>query len=484
MLVLLLLLPLVGAAVVLLLPQAYSRAAALGFSGLSLLLVLVISANGPAAAASGPVDWPWMTALGARFALNDDGLSKLLLLLVGLLYPLILLVPPAHHHRLRLYYGLLLLMQAPLFGVFVAADALLFYVFYELALVPAYFLIVFWGGEGSRRITLKFFIYTIAGSLFLLVSVIYLYFRTPEPHSFSFPAFYGLQLSGGEQRWLFAAMFFGFAVKIPVFPFHTWQPDTYTVAPAAGSMVLAGLMLKMGIYGLMRFVVPVVPEALASWGWFAVLLCVISTLYGSLVALRQNDVKRLVAYSSLGHVGLIAAGVLAGNASGMQGAAVQMFNHGINVVALFFAVDIIERRYGTRQVAELGGIAGQMRHFSWLFAIVVLGSVGLPLTNGFVGELLLLNGLYQFRAGMAIAAGFSVVLSVAYLLRWYRLAFFGNARHEGRGDLHGTELAVLLACCLLIIGIGTYPRPLLQLTEPVVTDLLSFLKHKTALLLP
>ncbi|MCS6917444.1 MAG: NADH-quinone oxidoreductase subunit M [Chitinophagales bacterium] len=481
------LLPLLALIPVLLLPERYSRSVVWSASFAALLLVLygardVWEGNGKAWL----VDWTWMDALGVRLLLNCDGLTYILLLLTALLYPLLLLAEPAGRpvSRPRSYYALLLLMQAALFGVFLARDALLFYVFYELALIPIFFLTAFWGGEGSRRITLKFFVYTLAGSLFLLVAILYLYWRTPEPHSFSFEAFYGLDLTLQEQIWLFAALFFAFAVKIPVFPFHTWQPDTYTVAPLAGSMLLAGIMLKMGIYGLMRLVLPVVPDAVASWGWVAISLCVAGMLYGSFIALRQQDLKRLVAYSSLAHVGLIAAGVLSASSSGMQGAAFQMFSHGIIVYALFLAVDILERRYGTRRMDELGGVAGQMRRFGWLFAVVLLGSVGLPLTNGFIGEFLLLNGLFLFRAGLAALAGMTIVLSVAYMLRWYRLVFFGDVRQEGRGDLSAAEGLALLVCAAVIVGTGIYPMPLLQLTEPVAERLLSFVSESTAALLP
>ncbi len=378
------------------------------------------------------------------------------------------------------FYALMMLMQFALIGVFMARDAFLFYVFYELALIPIYFICAFWGGERSIPITLKFFIYTLAGSLFMLIAILYLYFKTPTPHTFDITAFYNLSLTATEQAWLFWGFFLAFAIKIPIWPFHTWQPDTYTVSPAAGTMLLAGIMLKMGIYGLMRFVVPIVPEGIAQWGNFAMILCIIGIIYASLIALRQNDLKRLIAYSSIAHVGLMAAGVLTVNASGLQGAAIQMLNHGINVVAMFFMIDLIEQRYGTRNMNELSGIAAQMKRFSWLFVIVMLGSVGLPLTNGFIGEFLLLNGLYQHNAWYAAAAGLTIIFGAAYMLRLYRNVFLGeksNFNNES-GDVKGWETRILVAFNLLIILIGVYPLPWLELTSNSMQELIHYFSQQ------
>ncbi|MCS6991717.1 MAG: NADH-quinone oxidoreductase subunit M [Chitinophagales bacterium] len=482
MLSFIILLPLIAALMVLVVPQGYCRRVSWVSAWMALALVV---AGAPGLAEVLGLTWraelAWMDALGVRIRLDNDGLSYLLVLLTALLYPLSLWAVPASSVRKpRLYDALLLFTQAPLFGVFLARDALIFYIFYELALIPIFFLVAFWGTDPSRRITMKFFIYTLAGSLFLFVAILYLYLQTPQPHSFAFDTLYALPLTAEQQALLFAALFFAFAVKIPIFPFHTWQPDTYTAAPLGGSILLAGIMLKMGIYGLMRLAVPVIPSALEHWGWLAMVLCIAGTLYGSLVALRQTDLKRLVAYSSLAHVGLIAAGVLTANSSGWQGAALQMFNHGIIVFALFFSVDLLERRYGTRQLNQLGGVAAHMRHFSWMFALVLLASVGLPLTNGFVGEVLLLNGLFQYHTTAAVFAGLAVVLSVAYMLRWYRLVFFGAAHQEPKTDVRPAEAVALSVCLVLILVIGIYPLPWLQMTEQVTSQLLSIMHHPTA----
>lgn len=426
---------------------------------------------------------PWIPGLGINFHIGLDGLSLLLVFLTALLYPFIIrasINPQSPVRNPKSFYALMMLMQFALIGVFMARDAFLFYVFYELALIPIYFICAFWGGERSIPITLKFFIYTLAGSLFMLIAILYLYFKTPTPHTFDITAFYNLSLTATEQAWLFWGFFLAFAIKIPIWPFHTWQPDTYTVSPAAGTMLLAGIMLKMGIYGLMRFVVPIVPEGIAQWGNFAMILCIIGIIYASLIALRQNDLKRLIAYSSIAHVGLMAAGVLTVNASGLQGAAIQMLNHGINVVAMFFMIDLIEQRYGTRNMNELSGIAAQMKRFSWLFVIVMLGSVGLPLTNGFIGEFLLLNGLYQHNAWYAAAAGLTIIFGAAYMLRLYRNVFLGeksNFNNES-GDVKGWETRILVAFSLLIILIGVYPLPWLELTSNSMQELIQYFSQQ------
>lgn len=428
-------------------------------------------------------DVPWIASLGIHFNVGADGISMVLILLTALLYPFIIAASAGSSiQNAKSFYALMLLMQAGLFGVFMAKDAFLFYVFYELTLVPVYFICAMWGGEKSIPITLKFFIYTLAGSLFMLIAIIFLYFKTPYPHTFDITAFYHLQLTGAEQAWIFWAFFLAFAVKIPIFPFHTWQPDTYTVSPVSGTMLLAGIMLKMGIYGMIRFMLPITPDAVAQWGNVAMIMCIIGIVYASLIALRQNDLKRLIAYSSIAHVGLIAAGTLTATASGVQGAVIQMFNHGVNVVALFFIIDILERRYGTRWMEDFSGVAGQMKRFSWLVIIVLLGSVGLPLTNGFIGEFLLLNGLYDHNPWFAAVAGLTLIFGAAYMLRLYRNVFLGEAKTftmDG-GDVSGNEIRILIPLCVLIIVIGVYPNVLLNISKASVDSILEVF-HQTAL---
>ncbi|MBK9732671.1 MAG: NADH-quinone oxidoreductase subunit M [Chitinophagaceae bacterium] len=472
----LLILPLVFTIFTLLLPANNSRNIALIGSLLSFALsafAWVQFSSGNLAQLS--LDVPWISSLGIHFNIGIDGISLILVLLTGLLYPFIVAATLQTDIKSpKAFFALMLAMQLGLMGVFIAKDAFLFYVFYELTLIPVYFICAIWGGEKSIPITLKFFIYTLAGSLFMLIAIIYLYFKTPGNHTFDIQSFYHLGLSATEQTWIFWAFFLAFAIKIPIFPFHTWQPDTYTVAPAAGSMLLAGIMLKMGIYGLIRLVLPIVPQGVAAWGNGALILCIIGIVYASLIAWRQQDLKRLLAYSSIAHVGLIAAGVFAVNISGLQGAMIQMFNHGVNVVAMFFMIDLIERRYGTRWMDELGGVAGQMKKFGVIFMIVLLGSVGLPLTNGFIGEFLLLMGIYQHNAWMAAFAGLTLILGAAYMFRLYRHVFLGEVKDHKiiAVDTLTWENFILIPLCALILIIGVYPAILLNITEPAVQQLL------------
>lgn len=475
---LLLLIPLVFAAIVLLAPAGNSRQIAFGGTIFTAIVTFVAYAQFSANTISNlSLDISWVPALGIQFHIGIDGISMVLILLTGLLYPFI--VGAAIQDEVKnpkSFYALMLTMQLGLMGVFMSKDAFLFYVFYELTLIPIYFICAIWGGERSIPITLKFFIYTLAGSLFMLVAIIYLYFKTPGNHTFDIESFYHLPLTAAEQAWIFWAFFLAFAVKIPVFPFHTWQPDTYTVSPAAGTMLLAGIMLKMGIYGLIRFVIPVVPQGVAAWGNIAMVLCVIGIVYASLIALRQHDLKRLVAYSSIAHVGLIAAGVLSVTTSGLQGAVIQMFNHGINVVAMFFMIDLLEKRYGTRWMENLGGVAGQMKTFGVLFLVILLGSVGLPLTNGFIGEFLLLMGIYQYSPWTAAFAGLTLILGAAYMFRLYRNVFLGDITDHkmDQGDSKGRENFIMIPLCVLVIAVGFYPAPLLNISASSVQQVLQF----------
>jgi NADH-quinone oxidoreductase subunit M len=418
---------------------------------------------------------PWVASLGISFNVGVDGISLILVLLTAILYPFIIASTSSQKLKNpRAFYSLMLLMQFALMGVFIARDAFLFYLFYELTLIPVYFICAIWGGERSIPITIKFFIYTLAGSLIMLIAILYLYFKVPGNHSFDIAAFYALSLTPSEQSWIFLAFFLAFAVKIPVFPFHTWQPDTYTVSPMAGTMLLAGLMLKMGIYGLIRFVLPIVPQGVAQWSNLTMTLCIIGIVYASLIALRQQDLKRLVAYSSIAHVGLMTAGVLSANEVAIQGAVIQMFNHGVNTVAIFFMIDLIEKRYNTRMMNELGGVAGQMKKFGVFFFVILLGNVGLPLTNGFIGEFLLLLGIYQKSTWAAAFAGLTLILGAAYMFRLYRKVFFGQAsnQHFDRGDIKKWESWTIIPLCTMIILIGVYPSFLLNISEKSVEQIL------------
>ncbi len=414
----------------------------------------------------------WIKSLGITFHVGMDGISLLLVLLTTFLVPIIILTSfSTNHKNPSAFYSLILFMQMALVGVFVSLDGFLFYIFWELALIPIYFICLLWGGENRAKITFKFFVYTLAGSLLMLGGLIYLYLHT-ESHSFNIAALYqaGQSLDVTHQSYVFWAMFMAFAIKMPIFPFHTWQPDTYTTAPTQGTMLLSGIMLKMGTFGLIRWLLPIAPLGVQQWGHFAILLSVIGIVYASCIAIVQKDFKRLIAYSSIAHVGLISAGILAANVQGVQGGMIQMVSHGINVVGLFFIVDIIQQKTGTREIAALGGIRNVNPTFSVLFLIVLLGSVALPLTNGFVGEFLLLNGLYQYSAWFTLFAGLSVILGAVYMLRSYQSIMLGevNAVTSKFAALTGNEKAVLIILCAAIIVFGVYPKPLLDISEPAV----------------
>lgn len=421
------------------------------------------------------VDYWWMKDLGISFHLGLDGISILLVALTNLLTPLIILSSFRNNQtNAGTFYALIFIMQFALNGVFMAMDGFLFYIFWELALLPIWFICLLWGGADKVRITLKFFIYTLAGSLLMLLGLIMVYLHTPAPSSFSIDALYSATLEPSMQGWLFWCFFLAFAIKIPIFPLHTWQPDTYTDAPAQGSMLLSGIMLKMGLYGIIRWMLPVLPDGIATWGPTALVLCAIGIVYASCLALVQKDFKRLIAYSSIAHVGLIAAGVFSLNMQGLQGAMVQMLAHGVNVVGLFFIADIIQRRMNTREMQALGGLAHNSPVFTILFMLILLGSVALPLTNGFVGEFLLLNGIYQYSAAMAAVCGLTVILGAVYMLRAYQKVMLGepHARSAEFTGLDTSEKVVLFSCALLIVAGGIYPKPILTIAQPALEDVL------------
>lgn len=427
------------------------------------------------------VDLVWIKSLGIHFKVALDGISILLVLLTNVLVPMIIL--SSFNREIKnpnSFYSLILIMQIALVGVFTAMDGFLFYIFWELALIPIWFICLLWGGRNRARITFKFFIYTLTGSLLMLVALIYIYLQTPAPHTFDIHSLYstGATLSAKEQTWIFWALFIAFAIKMPVFPFHTWQPDTYVVAPTQGTMLLAGIMLKMGTYGLLRWLLPVVPLGVHEWGNTAMILSVISILYASIIAIMQNDFKRLIAYSSIAHVGLISAGIFSLTVQGLQGGIMQMLSHGINVVGLFFVADVLFNRSKTNEISQLGGIRNVLPYFATMFIIVLLGSIALPLTNGFVGEFLLITGIYQYDVWMAAFAGLTVILGAVYMLRSYQKTMLGetNSLTSTFTELSVNEKAVFIPIIILIIVMGVYPKPILDIAEPAVMRIVELIK--------
>jgi NADH-quinone oxidoreductase subunit M len=439
------------------------------------LAVYIWSQFDPAGGTQFGFKYHWLPNTDVFLSGAIDGISMVLVLLTAFLTPIIILSAFGKNYKnSSAFYALILMMQSALIGVFVATDAFLFYLFFEAALIPVYFLAAVWGGENRAKVTFKFFIYTIFGSLFMFVALVYLYYQTPGNHTSEISAFYQLQLDEMQQGFIFWAFFIAFAIKMPLFPFHTWQPDTYTEAPTQATMLLSGIMLKMGVYGLIRLLIPIVPLGMASYGLIAVILSVIGIIYGSIIAIQQRDMKRLIAYSSFAHVGLMSAGVFSASGTGLQGALIQMLAHGINVVGLFYVIDIIHSRTKTRYLDQLGGISQTSPHLSVYFMVLLLGSVALPLTNGFVGEFLLLSSVFHYDGWLGAIAGVTIILGSVYMLRLFQKAMFGVRSNlvEGFTDLTATERAVLLPLVIMVFWIGIYPNTFLQISEPAVNQLL------------
>lgn len=484
----LLFLPIVAALVVLLFKGGVAKYVALGLSIAELAIAgFFLSKFVPDGTTQFSVSELWMPKIGIWFSAGIDGISMIMVLLSTLLVPIIILTTFKHQYK-STFYALILFMQAGMLVVFTSLDGFLFYVGWEAALIPIYFICAMWGGENRIRVNIKFFIYTFAGSLCMLLGIIYLYMQTPSK-LYDLHAFYALNLTAHQQSWIFWAFFLAFAIKMPIFPFHTWQPDTYTEAPSAGTMMLSGIMLKMGIYGVIRWLIPIAPLGVQKWGEMALILSVIGIVYASVIAFKQKDGKRLVAYSSIAHVGLIAAalftfmrpdGSFIWTSQGLQGALIQMLNHGINVVGLFFIWDIISRRLNTREIADLGGIAKVAPKFALAFLIITLGTVALPLTNGFIGEFLLLNSVFQYNIWIAAVAGLTMIFGAVYMLRMYKGVMYGqtNTLTATFTDISGSEVLVLGVICALIIVIGVYPQPILHISEVSVNQLIHLVQGK------
>ncbi len=422
----------------------------------------------------------WLPGLGSTFSIRLDGMGQLLCLLTAVSFPLIFVATWRHEYKnAHNFFALMLLSQAGLMGVFLAMDALVFYFFWELALIPVYFLCSIWGGEKRIQATFKFFIYTFIGSVLMLVGLIYLQSQT-ESKSFDITAFYALNISHNSQSWIFLLMFVAFAIKMPVFPLHTWQPDTYEQAPTATTMVLNGIMAKMGVFAVIRWLLPVLPFASFAYGETTVtVLAVIGMIYASLLAIRQDDMKRLIAYSSIAHIGLMVIAIFAETTISLQGVMIQMFNHGINIIGLWIIVEIIERKYGTRKMSELGGLAQKAPVMAMLFVIIALANIALPLTNSFVGEFMMFSGifsspLFQYELIIVPAAGLCIILAAVYVLKMVQKVLYGNTilLTEMATDIRLNEKVVLGIIVMLIIVAGVYPQPFLDLTKDTTNFIL------------
>ena len=471
--VLLILIPLITGAAAFFLKEAK---AAKNFALLSSVVTLAVALAGifflPAKELA--YDAAWLPTMGSRFTLMTDGMGKMLCLLTAISFPIIFAATYKNEYKNSgSFYGLMLLSQAGLLGVFLAADALVFYFFWELALVPVYFLCSLWGGEKRIAATFKFFIYTFIGSLLMLVGILYLYFQTPD-HSFALQSFYKLVLSAKQENYVFWLFFIAFAIKMPVFPFHTWQPDAYEQSPTATTMVMSGIMVKMGIFALIRWLLPVFPNASVQFANIIIILSVIGMLYASLIAIRQDDIKRLIAYSSIAHIGLMCAAVFTHNKTGMEGVMIQMFNHGINVIGLWIIADTIEQQLGTRKFSELGGLAQKAPVMAILLVVMALANIALPLTNAFIGEFLMFNGLFQYNMWMAAIAGISVILAAVYTLNMVQKVLYGNTVPvtENATEISGNTQLMLAVLVVIVIVLGVYPQPMIDLTKDTVNAIL------------
>jgi NADH-quinone oxidoreductase subunit M len=416
------------------------------------------------------VSYVWLPNLGSSFGLILDGLTRVLCLLTALVFPMVfLLVPGNRYPNANRFYGLMLLTQCGLMGVFMATDALVFYLFWELALIPVYFLASIWGGEKRIKATFKFFIYTFVGSLFLLIGILYMYLKTSNG-SFGLVAFYNVQLSAVEQYWMFLLFFIAFAIKMPIFPLHTWQPEAYEQAPTPVTMVLSAVMVKMGLFGLLRWLLPLFPVAVKQFNTAIIVLIVVGSVYASLVAIYQDNIKKLIAYSSIAHIGLMAAGSFTLKLVALNGAVLQMFSHGINIMALWIVADLIEKQTGVTRIADLGGIAKKAPKLTIFLVIAAFANIALPLTNAFVGEFMIFNGLYQFKPWIAAFAGLSIIFSAVYTLNMIKHVFFGEVATAVTGfvDINKTQVMVLTVITGLIIFVGVYPDPFFKLMYETV----------------
>jgi NADH-quinone oxidoreductase subunit M len=422
-------------------------------------------------------DAAWIPSLGVRYTFGIDGISLLLILLTTLMGVIAVYCSyTAIAERQKEYYVLLLLLQTFMIGTFCCLDFFLFYVFWEVMLVPMYFLIGVWGGERRLYAAIKFFLYTLAGSVLMLLGIIALYFYNTtgflgykglgNPPTFSLEKLTAVAagMPVELQIWLFFSLFLGFAIKVPMFPFHTWLPDAHTEAPTAGSVILAAILLKMGTYGFVRFSLPMFPDAINTRWVLAtmIFLSIVGIVYGAMVTLVQKDMKRLIAYSSVSHLGFVMLGIFALNMAGMQGGILQMINHGISTGALFLLVGIVYERRHTRMIADYGGLARQMPLYATYFLIMALSSMGLPLLNGFIGEFTILQGAFARSFWWAFFAATGIVLGAAYLLWLYQRVFFGelsNPANQKLPDLSLREQLTLLPLVLLAFWIGLYPKP-------------------------
>jgi len=480
-------LPLIGAIVLALIPKESEKAVKTGgliVSVLTFLVSLAIVAGFRTGEAGFQMieQIDWIPAWRISYALGVDGISLWLVMLSTLLTPVVLLSAwNSVHKHVKAYVIAMLILEFAMLGTFLATDLLLFYIFFELSLLPMYLIIGVWGGANRIYAAIKFFMFTIAGSLLMLLAIIYLtFFHHHEMGyiTFSIPELYDLGIPIREQVLLFFAFSLAFAIKVPLFPLHTWLPDAHVEAPTGGSIILAGVMLKMGTYGFLRLVLPMFPDATREYVWLFALLAVIGIVYGALVAWVQPDMKKLVAYSSVSHLGFCVLGIFAMNQASIEGSILQMVNHGLSTGALFLLVGVIYEKRHTRLLADFGGIAKQMPIFTVLFIIATFSSIGLPGLNGFIGEFLILSGTFQTLPTHAVIAATGVILAAMYMLWLVQRVFFGpvtNEENRTLTDIRWNELVAVAPLIVLMLWIGLHPNTFLKRMEPSVQQLMAVL---------
>ena len=416
----------------------------------------------------------WISKPNIYFALQADGLALAMILLTTALTPIIIFSSFGNDYKnAKSFYALLLFMTFAMTGTFLAADGFLYYIFWELSLIPIYFIALIWGNgdaEERKKAVIKFFIYTLAGSLFMLVAFVYLYQKT---NSFLIGDLTQAQLNSTEQFWIFLAFFLAYAIKIPLIPFHTWQANVYQKAPTVGTMLLSGIMLKMGLYSVIRWQLPIAPLAAKEYQFVFIGLRIAGAIYGSIVALRQNNLKKLLAYSSLAHVGLIAAGTYTLSLDGLRGAVLQMIAHGFVIVGLFFAAEIIFRRFETQTISEMGGIRTQSPKFTSFFLLLVLASVALPSTFNFIGEFTVLYSLSQINIAFAILGGTTIILGAYYMLKMFQNVMLGETNSKIFKDITWNEGMAMGIIIAVLFFFGMYPKPILDLITPSLQVILN-----------
>ncbi|MBI3580842.1 MAG: NADH-quinone oxidoreductase subunit M [Nitrospinae bacterium] len=421
---------------------------------------------------------PWIKSFGAEYYMGVDGISLFMVMLTTVTCVVCYLATwTAVERNVKEFNISMLVLQTAMVGVFCALDFVLFYVFWELMLIPMYLLIGVWGGKNRIYATVKFFVYTMAGSVLMLFAILVLYFQYHSAtgvYTFDVLKYHAFAFDKNLQFWMFLCFFVAFAIKVPVFPFHTWLPDAHVEAPTTGSVILAGILLKMGTYGFLRFSLPIFPHASLAAAWWVSWVAIIGIIYGALVALAQEDIKKLVAYSSVSHLGFVVLGTFAFTLRGVSGGIMQMINHGVSTGALFLIVGILYERRHTRLIAEYGGVWKVMPKFAFIFMLIALSSIGVPLTNGFIGEVMILVGVYEANAVYASLAVVGVLLGAAYMLWTFKRVMLGeitNEKNKDLPDLSARELAYMAPFVILVFLIGVYPNPVLKKMEPSVRNL-------------